>query len=162
MVGVAVMGIGAVCMVGCSSDKTPSQNASSASSTLSSAATSATDAAKGNPPPGQAEITIDGAQQNVTGQPVCNDSGGNVNIAIGQGLSGVAAVISSDASVVHSVGLGNINGVALGYQEGASGGQVTASKDGNTYTISGTASGITIAIPPATVSKPFQIKVTCP
>jgi lipoprotein LpqH len=46
------------------------------------------------------------------------------------------------------------------FQADASGGRVSASKDGNTYPISGTASGIAIAIPPATVSKQFQIKIT--
>lgn len=162
VVAAMVISIGAVGLVGCSGDKSPSENASSASSTISSAATSATDAAKGNPPPGQADITVDGVTQNVTGQPVCTDAAGNFNIAIGQGLSGVVVVISPDASVVHSVALGNVSGVVLGFQEGVSGGQASASKDDNTYTITGTANGITAAIPPTTVSKPFEIKVTCP
>ncbi|WP_162529025.1 lipoprotein LpqH, partial [Mycolicibacterium sp. CBMA 361] len=35
-------------------------------------------------------------------------------------------------------------------------------KNGTTYTISGTATGVTAAIPPVMVSKPFEIKVTCP
>ena len=115
----------------------------------------------GNPPPGQAEVTVDGVRQNITGNVVCTNAVGNFNIAIGQKVSGVAVVLTPDAATVHSVILGNVNGVILGYQQGMSGGQATASKDGNTYTISGSATGVTAALPPVMVTKPFEIRVTC-
>ena len=157
--------------VGCAGEKPSSETTSSTSTSStskkstspssSSTATSATEPATGNPPPGQAEVTIDGVRQNITGNVVCTNAVGNFNIAIGQQISGVAVVLTPDATTVHSVILGNVNGVILGYQQGISGGQATASKDGNTYTISGTATGVTAALPPAMVTKPFEVRVTC-
>ena len=61
-----------------------------------------------------------------------------------------------------SVGLGNVNGVALGFQEGAPGGSATATKDGKTYTVTGTATGVDMANPMQPVTKPFEIAVSCP
>ncbi|MDR3661020.1 MAG: lipoprotein LpqH [Mycobacterium sp.] len=154
--------------VGCASDKTPMANNNSATSSgqssppSSTAVPSASASATGNPSSSQAEVTVDGVKQNLTGTATCTNLAGNFNIAIGQGVSGVAVVLSQDATTVHSVGLGNISGVILGFQQGISGGQATVSKDGNTYTVSGTATGITAALPPAMVSKSFEIKVTCP
>jgi lipoprotein LpqH len=108
-------------------------------------------------------VTIDGQEQQINGQIVCAAMGGNVNIAIGEGTSGLAAVISEgDTPTVQSVGLGNLNGVTLGYQQGAGQGEAKAEKNGNTYKISGTATGIDMANPMAPVTKPFELEVTCP
>jgi ipoprotein LpqH len=52
--------------------------------------------------------------------------------------------------------------VTLGYQAGAGQGEAKAEKDGNTYKISGTATGIDMANPMQPVNKPFEIQVTCP
>jgi len=110
-----------------------------------------------------AKVTIDGQPQNINGQVVCATAGGNYNIAIGEAATGIAVVMAPDASVVHSVGLGNVNGVTLGYQEGVPGGAAaTATKDGNNIKVSGTATGIDMANPMAPVTKPFEIEVTCP
>jgi len=89
--------------------------------------------------------------------------GGNMNIAIGEAATGIAAVISSgDSPTVHSVGLGNVNGVTLGFQENAGQGSATAEKNGNGYKITGTATGIDMANPMQPTTKPFEIDVTCP
>ena len=72
-----------------------------------------------------------------------------MNIAIGDAATGIAAVVSEDGSNVQSVGLGNVNGVTLGYQNGTGQGEAKAAKDGgdrkpgrmsprNTTTISST------------------------
>jgi lipoprotein LpqH len=112
---------------------------------------------------GGAKVTIDGQPQNIQGQVVCATAGGNLNIAIGEATTGIAAVLSADASTVQSVGLGNVNGVTLGYTSGVPGGaSATATKDGNTYKISGTATGVDMANPMQPVTKPFEIQVTCP
>ena len=157
-------------LVGCSSDKSVKENVSSATDTAksaaseaTSAATSATDAVKGNPPAGGAKVSIDGQDQNVEGTVVCTAMGGNVQIAIGNATTGIGAQVSEgDSPTVHSVGLGNVNGVALGFQEGAPGGEATATKDGSTYTIKGTATGVDMANPTQPMTKPFEIAVTCP
>ena len=112
---------------------------------------------------GKSTVTIDGADQEVQGTVVCSDMGGNTNIAIGDATTGIGAVVSTgDEPTVVSVGLGNVNGVTLGYQSGAGQGEAKAEKDGKTDKISGTATGVDMANPMQPVNKPFEIEVTCP
>lgn len=112
---------------------------------------------------GKTTVTIDGQDQSVQGTIVCSEMGGNTNIAIGDATTGIGAVVSSgDEPTVQSVGLGNVNGVTLGYQSGAGQGDAKAEKDGKTYKISGTATGVDMANPLQPVNKPFEIEVTCP
>lgn len=142
---------------GCSSDnKSASSSSSSAASGGTASASATAGSSSGN------KITIDGKDQNITGTVVCSAMGGNMNIAIGQAATGIAAVLSADGSSVQSVGLGNVNGVTLGYQSGAGQGNATVSKDGKSYKISGTATGIDMSNPMQPVNKPFEIDVTCP
>ena len=111
---------------------------------------------------GSATVTIDGQQQDVREPVVCATTGDSFTIGIGEQGTGVAVVMSADASKVTSVGLGNLNGVALAYQDGAPGASATATKDGKNYTISGTATGVNMADPMQPVTEPFEIKVSCP
>jgi lipoprotein LpqH len=143
---------------GCSSGKKAESPATSAEATTGAETASATAAPSG----GGTKVTIDGKDQNVAGTVVCSAVGGNMNIAIGDAATGIAAVLSSDGSTVQSVGLGNVNGVTLGYQSGAGQGEARATKDGNTYKITGTATGVDLANPTQPVNKPFEIDVTCP
>lgn len=112
---------------------------------------------------GKTTVTIDGKDQAVQGTIVCSSMGGNMNIAIGDAATGIAAVVSEgDEPTVQSVGLGNVNGVTLGYQSGSGQGEAKAEKDGKTYTITGTATGVDMANPLQPVNKPFEIEVSCP
>jgi lipoprotein LpqH len=111
---------------------------------------------------GTTKVTIDGQDKAVEGNVVCAAMGGNVNIAIGEAMTGIAAVVSEgDAPTVSSVALGNVDGVSLGFTQGA-GGEATAEKTGNTHKISGTATGVDMANPTTPLNKPFTIEVTCP
>ncbi|MGZ8746476.1 MAG: lipoprotein LpqH [Mycobacterium sp.] len=112
---------------------------------------------------GKSTVTIDGEDRAVQGTIVCSSMGGNTNIAIGDAATGIAAVVSEgDSPTVQSVGLGNVNGVTLGYQSGSGQGEAKAEKDGKTYTITGTATGVDMANPLQPVNKPFEIEVSCP
>ncbi|MDV3131646.1 MULTISPECIES: lipoprotein LpqH [Mycobacterium] len=112
---------------------------------------------------GKSTVTIDGKDQAVQGTVVCSSMGGNMNIAIGDAATGIAAVVSEgDEPTVQSVGLGNVNGVTLGYQSGSGQGEAKVEKDGNTYKISGTATGVDMANPLQPVNKPFEMEVSCP
>ncbi|MGZ5377460.1 MAG: lipoprotein LpqH [Mycobacterium sp.] len=112
---------------------------------------------------GKTTVTIDGEDRAVQGTIVCSSMGGNTNIAIGDAATGIAAVVSEgDSPTVQSVGLGNVNGVTLGYQSGSGQGEAKAEKDGKTYTITGTATGVDMANPLQPVNKPFEIEVSCP
>jgi lipoprotein LpqH len=144
---------------GCSSGEKKSESpATSAEATTGAGTASATAAPSG----GGTKVTIDGQDQNVKGTVVCSAMGGNMNIAIGDAATGIAAVLSEDGATVQSVGLGNVNGVTLGYQSGTGQGEAKATKDGSAYKISGTATGIDMANPMQPVNKPFEIDVTCP
>ena len=151
-------------LVGCSSKKSESTSGSDKASMAPSSAVSATSgsvtAAAGA---GVAKVSIDGQPKDIQGQIACTTAMGNLNIGIGDSATGIAVVMSPDASKVSSVGLGNVNGVVLGFQDGAGGGtNASATKDGSTYTITGTATGVDMANPMAPMTKPFQIEVTCP
>jgi ipoprotein LpqH len=144
---------------GCSSGEKKSESPTTTAEATTGAGTASATAA---PSGGGTKITIDGQDQNVSGTVVCSAMGGNMNIAIGDATTGIAAVVSEDGSNVQSVGLGNVNGVALGYQNGTGQGEAKATKDGNNWKISGTATGIDMANPMQPVNKPFEIDVICP
>jgi lipoprotein LpqH len=137
-------------MSGCSSDKKSNSGSSSGASTSATASGG-----------GGTKVIIDGKDQNVTGSVVCTTVGGNVNIAIGGAATGIAAVLTdANPPGVTSVGLGNVNGVTLAYASGGQG-SASASKNGNSYKITGTATGVDMANPTQPVNKPFEIDVTC-
>ena len=114
------------------------------------------------------KVLVDGKDHNVKGQVACTTTAGTVNIAIsgGSGSSGVpsgigAVLTDANPSVVKSVALGNVNGVTLGV--GGTTGKADATKDGSTYKISGTASGMDMSNPMAgPVNKSFELDVACP
>jgi lipoprotein LpqH len=115
------------------------------------------------------KVLVDGQDQSLKGTVACATAAGNVNIAIGGPTAGGAGAptaigaVLSDANppAVESVALGNFNGVSLGV--GGTTGKAQATKDGNSYKITGTASGVDISNPMAgPVNKPFEIDVTCP
>ena len=152
-VAAAATAIVVVGLSGCSSDK------SSTSSGGSSNATSAASASGSS----VVKVSIDGKDQNVKGTVACSSAAGSVNIAIGGAQTGIGIVLT-DASPpsVKSVGLGNVNGVVLGYTPGSGQGNASATKDGSKYKVSGTATGVDMANPMQPVKKPFEVDVTCP
>lgn len=154
-VAAAATAIVVVGLSGCSSNKSSSGSSSGSSGSSGATASSGSSTAK---------VTIDGKDQNIQGTVACTTAAGNVNIAIGAASTGIGAVLT-DASPpsVKSVGLGNVNGVTLGYTPGTPGaGNASATKDGSKYKITGTATGVDMANPMQPVSKPFEIDVTCP
>ena len=147
--GAAILAAG---ISGCSSNKSSTGGGGTSSSGASASAS-----AGGGP-----KVSIDGKDQNVAGSVVCTTAGGTVNIAIGGAATGIAAVLTdANPPQVKSVGLGNVNGVTLGYTQGAGQGNASATKDGSSYKITGTATGVDMANPTQPVNKPFEISVTC-
>src|ERR1700759_3760537 len=114
------------------------------------------------------KVLVDGKDQNVKGQVACTTTAGTVNIAIsgGSGSSGVpsglgAVLTDANPPAVKAVALGNDNGITLGV--GGTSGKANATKDGSTYKISGTASGVDMSNPMAgPVNKSFELDVACP
>lgn len=145
LVGVAGVAMVVAGLAGCSSNKskTSSPNTSSAK-------------------PSAQQVIVDGQNQSVTGKVTCTPANGNINIGIGDPTDGIGAVVTdANPPAVHSVGLGSPNGVTLGYADSASQGSAQATKNGNSYKITGTATGVDMNSQQQ-VSKPFEIDVTCP
>ncbi|MCV7199755.1 hypothetical protein BST12_10435 [Mycobacterium angelicum] len=146
-------------VAGCSGDKKNSGPSSSTSA--SSAATSSAPASSSTPAAsGETKVIVGGQQQNVSGPVVCSTNEGRFSIAVGDMLTGVIVGLEPDASAVHSAGLGTVDGVVLSFTEGAPGNNATATKTGNSYKISGTATGVDNA--GQQVSKTFEVDATCP
>lgn len=147
--GTAILAAG---ISGCSSNKSSSSGSSGSSGANTSAASGG-----GSGP----TVTIDGKNQNVTGSVLCTTAGGSVNIAVGGAATGISVVMTdANPPQVKAVQLGNVNGVSLQYAQGSQG-NASATKDGNSYKITGNATGIDMANPTQTVNKPFEIDVTC-
>jgi ipoprotein LpqH len=154
-VAAAATAIFVVGLSGCSSNKSSTSGSGSSSGQSSAVA--------GSSGTSTAKVTIDGKDQNVGGTVACTTGAGNVNIAVGGAQTGIGAVLTdANPPAVKSVGLGNVNGVTLGYTPGTGQGNASATKDGSTYKISGTATGVDMSNPMQPVNKPFEIDVTCP
>ncbi len=107
------------------------------------------------------KVIIDGQDQNVQGTTICTKAGGNISIAVGGNQTGISVVLADANPLgVKAVQLGNVNGVTLQYAQGGQG-NASATKDGNTYKVTGTATGIDMANPTQPVNKPFEIDATC-
>lgn len=150
VVGVAGAAMVVAACAGCSSNK--SNPGASSSSAAAPAAT---------------QLIVDGQNQNITGAVTCNTANGVVTLGVGDATAGIGAVLSTDnPPIVHSVGLGNVNNVALGFSDAApnQASNAGAAVNGKSYAIKGTATGTDMSNPqqPQTVTKPFELDVTCP
>lgn len=111
---------------------------------------------------GDAKVFVDGKPREVRGDVYCSNYGGKINITIGPMGNPVGVVLSEVDSRVTSVSLGTVSDIMLGFLDGGAKGNATATKDGKSYRIAGTAFGIDPARPLDPYTKPFQIDVTCP
>lgn len=111
-----------------------------------------------------ATVTVGGEELELADKTVgCTENGDRLNIGIGSGESAIAVVVSTgDEPEVESVALGSLDGVALGYQQGVGDGNAEVSRDGDSYTITGEATGIDVANVAEPVRREFEIAVTCP
>ena len=111
-------------------------------------------------------MTIDGQDQGVTGQPTCTTAAGVITIVIQS--NGQYTVVLNDANppTVTNVTLQPPSGGQWAYNSqmgGMGGANASVTKDGNTYKVTGTATGMDPAKPMAGMaSKPFEIDADCP
>lgn len=150
-------------VAGCSGDKKNSGPSSSATATSSGSSSGSSSAPASSSTPaasGETKVIVGGAPQNVSGPVVCSTNDGRFSIAVGDMLTGVIVGLEPDGSAVHSAGLGTVDGVVISYTEGAPGNSATATKTGNSYKITGTATGVDNA--GQQVSKTFEVDATCP
>ncbi|BCI91026.1 hypothetical protein NIIDMKKI_62320 [Mycobacterium kansasii] len=105
-------------------------------------------------------VIIGGQPQNVSGPVVCSTNAGRFSIAVGDMATGIIVGLEPDGSVVHSAGLGTVDGVVMSFTEGVPDENASATKTDNSYHITGVASGVDNA--GQQVHKPFEVDVTCP
>lgn len=150
VVGVTGVALVIAASAGCSSNKSSSGSAGSSSAA-----------------PAGPQLIVDGQHQNVGGQVTCAVAGDNINIGIGDPTAGLGAVVSNgNPPLVHAVGLGTVNGIALGFSDAApnQAGAAGAAVNGKDWAIKGTATGTDMSNPqqPQQVTKSFELDVTCP
>lgn len=156
-------------LVGCGSDSGSEASSSSASSSASESASESSETSSEAAAASDTVVTIDGQPQDIQGEVNCNVVNDAMTIVIGDASgSGLTVIVSqADPPAVQSVVFGNVGaGSGLAYQEGTGSGSATATKDGNTYHVTGEAfsADIDLSNPmDATAgNKPFDISVTCP
>lgn len=148
---------GAALLVGCSSDK-----GESASEPAGDASTAAASDAGGT------DVKVDGGdlagldKNSVT----CAKAGGKITVASGQidGQQGLGIVMSdAEPPVVESLGMVvDGNALAVSNMGGMKSGSAEVKVDGDTYTITGEATGADMKNPMAgMITKPFTVTVTC-
>lgn len=156
VIGAAGVALVVAASAGCSSNKSNTGSSGSPSPSSSAAAAAAGPV-----------LTVDGQNQNISGQVTCTTAGNNINIGIGDPTAGLGAVVSNgNPPLVHSVGLGTVNNVALGFSDAApnQNGNAGAAVNGKDWAIKGTATGTDMSNPqqPQQVTKPFELDLTCP
>jgi serine/threonine-protein kinase len=111
--------------------------------------------------PGQPVVLIDGQNQDVTGDVTCVTYQGETYLTI-QGAANISVGMRvGSPPVVTLIGMDRVGGLSLGYTEGGEG-SVQATKDGSTYTVSGTITGADSDNPTGKLTKSVEITVVCP
>ncbi|MFT4199108.1 lipoprotein LpqH [Gordonia sp. (in: high G+C Gram-positive bacteria)] len=115
---------------------------------------------------GEATVVVDGKNLAVAKNRVtCETRDGKVHIGIASDRenSGMTAVVTEgDKPELESVGLGDVDGVSLGFARGAGDGTGTATKTPGGYTLSGEATGYSMSNLAQPSRKHFEFRVTCP
>lgn len=114
---------------------------------------------------GSATVVIGGKRTELSGHLICSHTGdGNFNIVMSNSTQtySLAVSLSNDLTKVRSVGLGNIDGVSLSFQEYQAGLEASASRDGNTYTVTGTGVGFNKDDLNTQINEDFTVVASCP
>lgn len=162
------VGLGAIAaLAGCSSDAPEEPQGAVASQPADEQAPATEEAADNAAPAEGADlaITLDGEALEIADPTVvCQEVSGTMTIAIGSmtGADGIGATLTTgDDPVVKTVALGSVDGTAMAWAEGAPG-EVNATKDGSTYTISGSMTAVDITDPTNMTDTPFEMTIPCP
>jgi lipoprotein LpqH len=119
------------------------------------------------PAPGAAKLVVEGKDQKAPGPVECSAREDVIDIKIGDPSNGIGATVTKgDSPVVNYVGVGMFEGISMGYLRGTDPkGKADATKHGNTYKITGVATGrnlTDLTNPGRVVSKSFDMTATCP
>ncbi|MEO5303977.1 MULTISPECIES: lipoprotein LpqH [Corynebacterium] len=115
---------------------------------------------------GSYEATVDGKAIEVENETIlCQEAAGSMNLTVapeGAGTASITAVLSTDENLtVKALGMVDGEGNTLAYAESSPMGSATASKEGDTYTMSGEGLLSNGSNPTTGETKPFEVKITC-
>lgn len=142
----------------------------SGSDTASTASAESTRAAGITDGSGEWSASVDGTPIEIDDATVvCAEQGDSISLSIASTsmteATGLSAVLGTgDSPEVQAVGMGSTEtGEALAYAPGVPGNEATATRDGDTYTVSGTLIAADMNNPMAgPQEKSFELEVTCP
>ena len=110
---------------------------------------------------GTAKVTVDGKDQSVSGKVVCGTMGNTVTMSVGDPTAtsyATAQVTTDNPPKVNTVHVGAANSPGMTMGPGV--GDATATKDGNTYKLTGHIQDM--SNPMAMQTKPFDMEIGCP
>ena len=110
---------------------------------------------------GTAKVTVDGKDQSVSGKVVCGTMSNTVTMSVGDPTAtsyATAQVTTDNPPKVNTVHIGAANSPGMTMGPGV--GDATATKDGNTYKLTGHLQDMSNPMAPAT--KPFDMEIGCP
>ncbi|AKS31168.1 lipoprotein LpqH [Mycolicibacterium goodii] len=112
----------------------------------------------------QGKVTLGGNELGQVTAIGCVTEGGLTTISIESDVRTTVTLTEGEAPNVESVNIGDVwsQGPSLVYLAGLSGAPVVASRDGDSYTVTGIGMGADPADPSVPADTPFDIAVTCP
>lgn len=171
-----VLGVSAVAaagaLAGCSTSK---ETESGAGSSTSGAATSAAPTESGTaaptagqtpgaPAPGTGHVKLNAADLGPVTGVSCQTADGVVTIAIESTPKTTVVLTDEETPGVNSVSIGELGaeGPSVAYVPGLSEATPQATRDGKTYTVTGSGKGTDATDPSKPADLPFEIAATCP
>ncbi len=153
-------------LTGCSTS-TESHGPATTSAPMTATTQSAAPSADGAPTaaePGTGRVTLENAELGAVTGVSCQTEGGVTTITIGSTPKTTIVLTEGADHAVKSVNIGELgaDGPSMAYVEGVMGTAARATRDGNSYTVTGTGTGAEAADPATPVDLPFEIAATCP
>ncbi|ULN47360.1 lipoprotein LpqH [Mycolicibacterium goodii] len=113
---------------------------------------------------GQGKVALGGSELGPVTAIGCETEHGLTTIGIESDVRTTVTLTEGEAPNVESVNIGDVwsEGPSVVYMAGLSGAPVVASRDGDSYTVTGIGMGADAADPSVPADTPFDIAVTCP
>jgi ipoprotein LpqH len=156
-------------LAGCSTpSKESGTTTSESAATTSGAAAPATSAPESTATPatqpGTGRVSLNNAELSAVTGVSCQTDAGVTTITVDSTPKTTVVMTAEANPSVKSVNIGELGaeGPSVAFVEGVTGAAAQATRDGNTYTVSGTGTGAEASDPNKPVDLPFEIAATCP
>ena len=159
-----------VALAGCSTatekdgSQTSAAETTAAETSTTAADTATTSAEAPAAAPGTGHVKLDNADLGEVTAVTCATDAGITTITVAATPATTVVVTAEDVPSVKSVNIGELggDGPSMAFVEGVAGSEAKASRQGSSYTVTGTGTGARAADPTTPVDLPFEIAATCP